>query len=799
MKQTIMKQTKNLYLSFTALCIMGCINSVAHAALTIAGNGKSTFSIVIPARAPQSVTQAAHELQNDIAKSTGAALPIIKDTANTSAPYISLGSTGQAKKANITDKDIAPDGFRIVTEGGNVYIIGLDTTVKPPRTRDDRLNSVFTPDPGAEGPQYTPQGGYSNGTANGVYSFLEKQLGVRWLMPGELGLVIPTKSTFRIPEINHTESPVFSMRDMSFIMDGKDTKDIIYDWTLHQKLGNSYGMHRRNMNHSWEDTVSKSLYATHPEWFALIDGKRVSPNGTAYKIETTNQQLIKHVANEAIAALKGDPQLRIFSISPNDGFQGWSQSPESKALYDEKAPLVGGLPSVTPLILKYYRDVANIVESEYPQGKLAGFLYSSYRYPPTSGDVDLPRNFIPILADDQNYFYGLYGENSQKNFEHIISTWHKGVHGDWFVYDEPNILYWYNESGVITPPATGILNFYFSRLTKYGIDGMTTSGSFVWAQTALKNYLLAKLLWNPQLDANEVMLDWLTHAYGPQAAPFMDKFYKKVDGWFSETWRHNYITASDMEAIYGGDHYPQLEQLFLQAKAQPMTEAQKRRFDLVEMNMVVLEWRLKKAGYLPQGYISKLQSDTAQIDRYFFDGGDTRRSEDGSFAMMPELWGSGMAKSRLMKVVLNGTPENTVEGDVQSLRLNEGFVQIYAAQSGKISLTVDSLNAGSAITAYSLFPGDNGKSVRRGICDAGDTITFEAKGGQLYLFNIGAYGQYQAKAKYTVTIPDAELTTGAIRGERLYLNGKSGAKTYIYASGEKMQTTQGSKGVTASN
>src|SRR5690606_26139892 len=132
--------------------------------------------------------------------------------------------------------------------------------------------------------------------------------------------------------------------------------------------------YRAHFTHNWEDTVPAKLYNEHPEWFAMDNnGKRPKPPERVYKLETTNPELVRYFADKAIAALKADPHKTSYSLSPSDGL-GWSLSPESKALYDP-APPGRPRPSVTPLVLKFYRDVAAIVEKEYPQGKVGGFLY----------------------------------------------------------------------------------------------------------------------------------------------------------------------------------------------------------------------------------------------------------------------------------------------------------------------------------------------------------------------------------------------------------------------------------------
>src|SRR5690606_11024692 len=122
-------------------------------------------------------------------------------------------STKQATAADVTIQGIAEEGFRILTRNGNLYILGLDTAARigPPNDswgwRSDNAEYQLQPD--IPGPQLTKDGGFSNGTANGVYTFLEDYLGVRLLMPGEFGRDVPHKSTFEVPDIDRVEAPAF--------------------------------------------------------------------------------------------------------------------------------------------------------------------------------------------------------------------------------------------------------------------------------------------------------------------------------------------------------------------------------------------------------------------------------------------------------------------------------------------------------------------------------------------------------------------------------------------------------------
>src|SRR5690606_33239804 len=301
---------------------------------------------------------AAKDFLDMFKRSTGVQLPLLVDNKHKgSGAFVSLGNTRQSREAGVQMEDLAEERFHIILSEGNLFILGKDT-----------------PDG-----ETTKGGGFSNGTANGVYTFLEEYLGARWLMPGELGKVVAKHETLALEDINRTEVPLFVSRklpylDASWTM--RNTSPAVNEWERRQRLGYSINLWH---SHNWQQTVPESLWDKHPEWFPMIDGKRPKP-GFRYKLETTNPELVKFFAERAIEGLKKDKIPRTFSLSPSDE-RGWSESPESKALYDP--PAGGGrYPSMSSLVLKFYHDVAEIVQREYPEGKLAGYLYDLYLYPP---------------------------------------------------------------------------------------------------------------------------------------------------------------------------------------------------------------------------------------------------------------------------------------------------------------------------------------------------------------------------------------------------------------------------------
>lgn len=755
-----MKTIFRLTIAFVSCISLWNIRICPAQTTVIAGQGKSTFTIILPADSPLSVQEAARELQQDIELATGARLPLQRDDEKIPPPYISLGNTHQAQAADITAQGIAEDGFHIVTKADNLYILGPDT---PDRNGKPKIGS--------------------HGTANGVYSFLEEYLNVRWLMPGELGRDVPVKSTFTLGEIDQIVVPKFKSRRLTHLYDYFNTQQVHTElrWEARQKLERGTPI---SYDHNWTQTVKPEIFNEHPDWFAMRNGKRVPPTGHRYKLETTNPELVRYFAEQAIQKLKANGGRGMFSLSPSDG-GGWSQSPESRALYDPspttffdpEAP--PGQPGMSSLVLKWYHDVAQIVAKEYPEARLGGYIYADYIYPPTKFQMKLPDNFVPMIAPSRDYGYGLYRDETQEYFKSIMDAWAKVTPPDWYYYDLPNQILRSGaghpgNTGLVTPPASDILNIIFPQLLKSHITGVHIYGTTSWSNAALTNYMLAKLMWNPHLDARDVQREWLHRAYGAQAGTAMEALYVKLNGWFREHYRKhetdNYtLTRTMLAEIYSAPRYAELEKLLLNAKAQPMTDVQKQRLQLIEDNLIVLQWRLRNAGLLPVNFASALQRGNAEVIALL------KKTSDG-FPLFPGVLPGGNyppAKLPRWKVQFTAAPP-VAQQESTSPPLNANTFLLYAAQDGEVRITPQKVMPGPHFADY-LIRNSSGKWVTSGIFDEDTPITFQGKAGTAYYFSV----PLNKAINYTLTVENAALAQGDFADGTLMLSGSPGA-LYVY-------------------
>lgn len=561
----------------------------AEPALTLVQNGRSDFAIHHAPAAPATVRLAAQELQLYLEKTTRVKLPLVVSDSAPTSRVISLGDSAAARAAGIAARDVPLEGFRMVSRGGNLYIVGADTADK----------------------EKTAQGGTSAGTLNGVVSFIEEYLDVRWLLPGELGEDAPDRSAVVVATVDRTEQPGFLNRRLPGM---QNTQPAVQQWSHRQKLGYSLLLEHA---HSWKRIVPASLHDQHPEWFAEIGGQRPPAIGDRYKVETTNPEVIRHFADAAIAAFRRNPGQTVFSLSPTDS-GNWSTSAASRALYDRDPH---GKLSVTPLILKFYNDVAKIVGQEFPDRKLAGYIYASYLYPPSSGVPAMEPNLFIVIAPSISYGYQLYRDSTRKDWDMIMKAW-SGETSQIAYYDMFNWLR--GNTGALTPPAPEICNFAFPRLKQYGIKGVYLYGTPEWSQAAVNNYVLAKMAWNPALDANAVCDEFYRRAYGSAAGAIIGELYRRVDAavkvFYDTDLTANYTATPRYMSEVLAANYPAIEAAYLKATSvaaanAAATPAQRARLEFFGDNLVVMQWQLRALGFLPEIPNSPLHRADADVDK----------------------------------------------------------------------------------------------------------------------------------------------------------------------------------------
>lgn len=184
-----------------------CLGTLAAGgeALLLVEAGRPRAQIVIPENAVPVVKLAAEELQYHILRATDAELAIVPESeADPELPHrIYLGDGQATRQAGIAfpgEVDPAEEYARrervkwgLRTVGPDLFLAGSDNEGRP----GDRF------------------GGTRHGTLFAVYEFLETELGVRWLWPGELGEVIPRRQDLAVGPLDREGMERFAEAEYS--------------------------------------------------------------------------------------------------------------------------------------------------------------------------------------------------------------------------------------------------------------------------------------------------------------------------------------------------------------------------------------------------------------------------------------------------------------------------------------------------------------------------------------------------------------------------------------------------------
>lgn len=560
-----------------ALFVLLFVVGAQAAPLTLVREGRSAYSIYRDPAAAPSVQLAAREIQRLIQAATGVELPLTDTPAE---PMICVGNNPTARAAGLVTEDLPHDAFRLATRQGSLYLLGRD----------------FPQD------KFIERGWTSRGTLNAAYDFLERFVGVRWLMPGEAGEEVPERHELFVPELDETNVPRFPIRYLADVQDrrGHTNGEPNYakEWLLRQKMPSTADGRRMDHSHFWHLILPKEEWASHPEWLAKDREGRprnFQERPAGVKFCTTNPELTQAFAAGVIKFIEKRPDWRFIPISASDGGD-FCECSECRKLV-QKDP--HGRASYSAVLLKFYNDVARIVALKYPEKQLAGYVYYNYMYPPDPAPKMEPNVWL-VQAPLNYYGYGLLKPVYRAELASVVEGWLK-ITPNFVYYNYSNWMHSFN--GAPLPASRDILKLEIPTVARAGAKGFEMLGLGAWGVNALTNYIYVKQLWDPDVDVDKLYEEWLRLAYGPAYEP-MRKLLDLVEQRFvayklaespvyrGEMYEMNY---AKVEQIYL-PIFPEMERLYLEAVGLAQTAKQKQRLAYFGDNLTQLHWGMTRAG-----------------------------------------------------------------------------------------------------------------------------------------------------------------------------------------------------------
>jgi Domain of unknown function (DUF4838)/Glycosyl hydrolase family 67 N-terminus/F5/8 type C domain len=433
--------------------------------IVLAENESSPYSIVTPIHATPDELKAATVLQDYLLQISGAALPVITADKSRRTYEIILGQNERLDElsAGINYKLLKEDGFVI---------------------RTDSLRLIIA-------------GGNEKGTLYGVYSFLEKYLGCRMYSPKVK--IVPHQKQIILGKINDQQVPVIGFRDTHY----RTTWDAEYtDW---HKLDHDPHGERTDWGmwvHTFNELVPPQVYyQPHPEYFAMVKGARLPTQlclSNPAVLEITVQNLRKKIAQ--------NPSAKYWSVSQNDN-RDYCTCDKCKAL-DERE----GSPSGS--IINFVNQVAD----QFPDKMISTLAYEYGRHAPKTLK---PRDNVNIMLCSIEAFRDkpIKEDTSSAAFVKDVQDWGK-ISKDIIVWD-----YVIQFNHLLSPfPNLHVLQPNIQFFAENGVNAMFEQGNReVGGEfAALRSYLISELLWNPYLDIDSVMNDFLMGYYGAAGKPISE-------------------------------------------------------------------------------------------------------------------------------------------------------------------------------------------------------------------------------------------------------------------------------------
>ncbi|MFH0796773.1 MAG: DUF4838 domain-containing protein [Candidatus Omnitrophota bacterium] len=461
------------YISVIVMFVVSC--AISHAEVTLVTKHISEYTIVIPENAQPAEIRAAQELQRYLKEISGTELPIVNDTGRIPSQAILLGNIRNSP-LKIDRTKLGADGFCIETSLDKIIIAG----------------------------------GSPRGTLYGVYQFLEDYLGCRWFSDKESR--VPKKETIVLPDIHRTVIPPLEYREAYYVE--AETPD----WAARNRINGSVpkldAAHGGKIIyvpgyfvHTFFSLVPPEKYfETHPEYFSLVNGKRIK-NG---QLCLSNPDVFKIAITGVKEVLRKNPDANIISVSQMDG-SGPCECEKCREITVREGTESGP-------ILQFVNAIADAVAKEFPNVSIDTLAYQYSRNPPLHLK---PRENVIIryctIEACCSHPIGTCPENvSLKN---DLEEWAKIA---------PRIYVWYytaNFGHFYAPhPNLYTISPDFRFFVRNNVKGIFAQGS--WAIGAgggefaeLRSYLLARLLWDPKTDTNNLIKEFLDAYYGKAAEP----------------------------------------------------------------------------------------------------------------------------------------------------------------------------------------------------------------------------------------------------------------------------------------
>ena len=463
----------------------------------IVQQGKPAATIVLPARAKQWITTAGDWLVEYVHKTTGAKLPLhIEGKPLPAGRLISVGETRLARDAGITAEKLKWDACRLRVKGRILFLLGHD-------------------DAGTKTHDWVG----ARGSNRAVIKLLEDHAGVRWFLPSPHGELVPRRNNLQVPaNLDAHFQPAFAYSD------GRS----VYDVNILNEPGKSLSAQANNYRkavkaapggHTYYAAVSADQYfEKHPEYFALIGGKRTKQgNHLCTSNPDVKRLLIQYMRS------RYEQGLDWVSLGQEDGFRrcqcdrcekldnyrftDWEADRRKRGIPVRWEPFQRTVLRDRPCerLLLLHKDIADAIAESHPTKMVMLMAYAPTAWP----SKKIPHFGKQVIAEMMNL-----------NPEYI-DAWRGKVAGF------TGFTYWFNTQcpmGVNLHMTAEEVTARLRYLHKSGFMAISLDPAGNWGLEGPLNYLMGRLLGDPSQDHKAIVAEYCRGVFEDASQPMMRFF-----------------------------------------------------------------------------------------------------------------------------------------------------------------------------------------------------------------------------------------------------------------------------------
>lgn len=503
-------------------------------------NGASSYAIVLDPNASESEQFAAKELQNCIKQCSGILLPIKSTQDKHEGGRIILGFNKVSQSLGLkTAPSVTDESFVYTNNGGDILIYG----------------------------------GSQRGTMYGVFSFLEREFGVRWYTSRVTD--IPQRSSYQFDDLYHTEKPGIRVRNDFYF----DAFNPLY--AAHNRINGA--MANRDQHggvesywgvHTFYSLIPPDTYfESHPEYYSLIDGKRTHDHA---QLCLTNPDVLRITIEKIKEQIRREPQYLIYDVSQNDCL-GFCTCDKCKAISAAEG-------SESGLMIWFVNQVAAAIEKEFPDKYIGTLAYVYTRTPPKT--IHPRKNVVVRLCSIECCFsHDFHSCPQNASFIKDLEGW-GAIAPNMYIWD-----YAVSFADYLSPfPNFNVLQSNIKAFQQNNAIGIMEEADFQsdgGELAELRSYVFAKLLWNPDLNYEELLNDFMYGYYG-HAGIYIRQYFDLVQGLVTKD-VHVTINLSVQNTLFTDEFLTRALELFDKAEKVANSDEIIRRVELASIGILYMK------------------------------------------------------------------------------------------------------------------------------------------------------------------------------------------------------------------